>query len=408
MSISDPAATLVRPPLAETSATDHPRLADAIELLAELVGFDTVSTRSNRALIERIDQWLSQRGITSAVKLTPDGEKAVLLANIGPDLEGGVLLSGHTDVVEVADQDWDTPPFELHRKGDRLHGRGSCDMKGFIACAMAMAPEFAGAGLKRPVQLAFSRDEEIGCLGSCDLLELIDQSGLHPEVAIVGEPTGMQVVAGHKGGLVAHTEFHGVPAHSSLPDEGVSAIPFAARFICHLTDLEAAMAKEADPASPFCPGHGTINPGIIAGGTALNIFAAKCRLSWHYRSMPDEDLDRFIADIEGYLQSELLPGMTARWPGAGLDHQVEAAYPGLKPLAESPALALSRELTGSTKTSVLSIGTEAGYFQQAGISSVVLGPGDIAQAHKPNEFVDIDQLNQCLHFLDRLCERLSA
>ena len=386
----------------------HPRLSDAIQWLQELTAFDTIPTHSNIPLVRHLEERLGAQDIATTTALTPNGDKATFLATIGPNIDGGVVLSGHTDVVDVAGQDWDTPPFSLSEKNGRLYARGACDMKGFLACALAMAPLFAQTPLTRPVYLAFSRDEEIGCAGSADMLALIKQCGANPDVALIGEPTRMKTIVGHKAGLTSSTVFHGVAAHSSMPAEGQSAIPFAARFITHLDNLEKEMARQADATSPFSPPHGTINVGMVHGGTALNIFAARCEMNWHYRAMPDEDLDAFVDRINDFLQNTLLPDMRASGHAVAIENTVNTCYPALAPLPDSPALALVAELIGDVSDDAVSFGTEAGHFQQASIPAVVIGPGDIAQAHKPNEYIEISQLAQCLHFFDKLRSKLSA
>lgn len=385
----------------------HPRLPAAVEWLRQLVAFDTTPPKSNKPLVAHIAARLrDENGIDGAQ--TDGGEdKTTFFATVGPRTDGGAVLSGHTDVVEAAGQKWSSPPFALRESGGKLFARGACDMKGFLACALASAPAFAAAPLKKPVHFAFSRDEEIACAGSEDMLEMIGRCGMRPGAAFIGEPTRMKIVAGHKTGLTMRTVFHGSPAHSSVPSAGVSAIPFAARFVAHLEDLERKMRDAADPASPFNPPYGTINVGTIHGGTALNIFAEHCALDWHYRGMPEDDMDGFAAAIDSYLQRTLLPEMRRGGHPADIGNARMSSYPGLSP-DESSALSLAKTLAGETDYEVVSFGTEAGYFQRAGIPAVVIGPGDINQAHKPDEFVEKTQLSECLFFLEKLCAHLSA
>ena len=383
----------------------HQRLEAATEWLRELTAFETVPGRSNKPMAARIAARLADE--CSARVLQKDGgnDNTSLLAVIGPEVGGGVALSGHTDVVETAGQQWSASPFALAEKDGKLFARGACDMKGFLACALASAPMFAQAKLRRPILLAFSRDEEIACAGSEDMLALIAESGLKPSAAIVGEPTRMKIVAAHKTGLTMRTVFRGVAAHSSMPKAGVSAIPFAARFVSHLQDLESAMTARAESPSPFDPPHGTINVGTIRGGTALNIFAEECAMDWHYRGMPEDDMDAFAAGVDSFLQNELLPQMRQGGHAASIVNTRLSSYPGLIP-RPSPALTLAEELTGDSGRRAVSFGTEAGHFQQHGIDAVVVGPGDINQAHKPDEYIEISQLEECLRFMDRLCARM--
>ena len=385
----------------------HPRLSAAVEWLRELVSFNTVPSESNKPLVAHVAKRLREEcGVIGA--RMPGGEnKESFLASIGPAVSGGVALSGHTDVVEVSEREWTSPPFALAERGGKLYARGACDMKGFLACALASAPVFCAAPLKKPVHFAFSRDEEIACAGSEDMLKMFSEGGLRPAAAVVGEPTRMQTVAGHKTGLTFRTVFYGSAAHSSMPSAGVSAIPFAARFVSHLQKLEAEMAAAADSSSLFVPPYGTINVGTIRGGAALNIFAAECEMEWHYRGMPEDDMEKFANDVDEYLQKTLLPEMRAGGHPADIVNKRMSSYPGLLP-EESAALELVESLTGNTERGAVSFGTEAGHFQRAGISAAVIGPGDIAQAHKPDEYIEISQLAECLEFMDKLCARLSA
>ncbi|MDM5147010.1 acetylornithine deacetylase [Candidatus Persebacteraceae bacterium Df01] len=388
--------------------TTHPRLPDAIQWLRELVAFDTIPSHNNINLVRYVETKLREININSTICPTNDGGKASLLATIGPTVDGGVVLSGHTDVVDTAGQQWATPPFELCESNGRLYARGSCDMKGFVACALAMAPVFSAATLSRPIHLAFSRDEETGCLGSADILALLKDSGMKPAAAIVGEPTHMKIIAGHKSGVSVKTIFHGVPAHSATPAAGISAIRFAARFITHLESLETDLRRRAPADSPFVPPHATVNTGVITGGTALNIIAARCEVNWHYRGMPSDKPEDFVAQVEDFLQNTLLPEMRASGHPATIENIVNSFEPALAPRPDSPAHQIAVKLTGNTDSDVVPFCTEAGHFQQDGISAVVIGPGDIAQAHKPDEYIEISQLAECLHFLDNLCTHLTT
>lgn len=385
----------------------HPRLSSAIKLLGELIAFNTQSAKSNLSLVEHVSDYLQSIGIKSATRLDESGEKASLLAHVGPAKNGGVALSGHTDVVDALGQKWQTPPFEITEKDGKLYGRGSCDMKGFIACVLASLPDFLAADLRLPAHVALSRDEELGSIGMKDMLALIEESGLRPAAAIVGEPTCMAVVAGHKAGCEMKTVFTGSEAHSSMPDAGVSAVHYAARFVIFLQELSAKMAASPTPDSPFSPPYGTINVGMLNGGTALNIIAGHCEVMWHYRPLPTDDSDAVIGEVEKYLYDELLPQMRAGGHPAQIVNEAVARYPGLTPCADSPAVMLAQSLSGLSNYAVVPFGADSGHFEKDNIPAVLIGPGDIAQAHKPDEFVEISELEKCLLFLDKLRERLS-
>lgn len=374
-----------------------------MSLLAELVAFNTESSRSNLALVRRAESVLSDVGAATAVKKNAAGDKASLFATIGPAVSGGVVLSGHSDVVDALKQTWRSPPFELTEADGRLHARGACDMKGFVACALAQAPAFAAAKLKRPLHVALSRDEEIGSIGMPDMLAMIAQTGLSPAAAIVGEPTRMRVVSGHKAGYEMRTTFTGVAAHSSLPAAGASAIVPAARFAVFLAALSESMARTPAAGSPFEPPHGIINVGIVRGGSARNIVADHCEVQWHYRPLPEDDAAGVVAQAERYCEEELLPMMRVNGHAAEIKTITDAYYPGLAPRPGGSAVRLAQTLLDDdSPPAVAPYGADAGYFQQAGIPAVLVGPGDIAQAHKPDEFIAVSELERCLRFLDAL------
>ena len=384
----------------------HPLLSNTVSLLTTLTSFNTESELSNLELVRHVDGYLRDAGIKTTIKKDDSGDKASLLAVMGPANDGGVVLSGHTDVVSVRGQHWQTPPFELSEKDGRLHARGACDMKGFIACVLAQAPAFAAATLKKPALIALSRDEEIGSVGMPDMLALIRESGLSPAAAVVGEPTRMRVVAGHKSGFEMRTIFTGIAAHSSTPDDGVSATVPAARFVVFLADLSARMAATPTVESPFNPPYGIINIGIIRGGNARNIIADRCEVQWHYRPLPQDDAAAVVAEAQRHAEKVLLPMMRGGGHPAKVETVTDAAYPGLLPQPQSAAVLLAQQLLGEDGFSVAPYGADAGYFQQAGIPAVIVGPGDIAQAHKPDEFIAVDELERCLHFLDKLLAHL--
>jgi acetylornithine deacetylase len=373
------------------------------EILEALVGFDTVSARSNMALIHWVRDYLLRHGIDSEVIPDADGGKANLYATIGPRRAGGVVLSGHTDVVPVEGQAWSSDPFRLTARDGRLYGRGSADMKGFIACALAAVPDFAAAPLKTPIHLAFSYDEEVGCIGVPHLLARLVRDLPKPRAAIIGEPTMMKVVTGHKGLAAWRTIFTGVEAHSSRIEEAASAIFAASRFIEYLRGVAAELRSGAqDP--DFHPPFTTINVGKIQGGQAVNIVPGRCVVDWEFRPLPGTDAVALGDRIRRYVEAELRPALKAGHDGADVELIQLAGGPGLAPEPGSVAEALARRLTGANRSGTVAYGTEAGHFQRSGISAVVCGPGDIEQAHKPDEFVALDQLAQCESFLARLKE----
>ena len=379
----------------------------AIEELARLVAFDTTSRGSNLELIAYVEAQLTAIGVASRRVSNADGSKANLLASVGPDLAGGVVLSGHTDVVPVDGQAWTSDPFTLTRRGDRLYGRGTCDMKGFIALALAAAPEFAQGGLARPVHLAFSYDEEVGCLGAPDLIREIAERLPKPAAVVVGEPTSMEAVSGHKGVCSFRVKVSGHEAHSSLTHLGASANMAAIRLMASLNALAERLARDADPASPFLPKGATLTVGVINGGTALNILARSCTFGFDLRTPPGADplalLAPFVAEAEA-LDAEL----KARFPDAGVVVERRSLVPALAPVPDGPAEALARRLAGDNGPArVASYAAEAGQFQAAGHSVVICGPGSIDQAHQPDEYVEVAQMERGAAFMARLAEALA-
>lgn len=386
----------------------HPLLSETLALLSSLVAHNTDPTRSNQALVTEVETYLRECGLTAITAPDESGEKISLLCRIGPETDGGIVLSGHTDVVSVEGQHWQTPPFALNERDGCYYARGACDMKGFIACVLAQAPHFAAAKLNKPVYIALSRDEEIGSVGMPQMLDMVGQSGTAPAAAIVGEPTQMKIVAGHKAGYEMLTIFTGAEAHSSMPAAGSSANVPAARFIVFLEELSEAMTKQPVADSLFNPPYGTINIGIVRGGTAKNIIAGKCVVDWHYRSLPHEDPEVIIEKARRYAAEVLLPQMRAGGHQAAIEVVTESSYPGLTPDENSPALQLARQLTGEADYQVVSFGADSGHWQRGGIPAVLVGPGSIEQAHKPDEFITADQLSRCLVFLDNLREYLET
>ena len=382
------------------------------EMLEKLVGFDTVSAKSNLALVQFAKDYLEGHG--ARVHLMPDetGEKAALLANIGPEVPGGMVLSGHTDVVPVEGQAWSSDPFSVVERDGRLYGRGTCDMKGFDALALCAAAEAAGAGLKRPLQIAFSFDEELGCRGAPPLVAEMRRVLPPASAVIVGEPTMMGVVSTHKGGAGFTTYVHGVEVHSSQVHKGVSAVMTAARLVTWLEDrmAENRARAEAEPyaeAEGFEPPWTTLHVGMFHGGTAGNITAKDAWFSTDIRVVPPEVpaewADRYIAEC-ARLEAEIRKVR----PEARIDPQPRIPVPPCRREQNGEAERVARILTGDNAERAVAYGTEAGFFQEAGYSTIVCGPGDIAQAHQPDEFLEADQLDKGEAFMKRLVEMLAA
>lgn len=388
---------------------DQAPTTDAIlDELAALIAFPTVSSETNRPLIDHAAEVLRGHGAVVDVIPAPDNDaKASLWATIGPQVDGGVVLSGHSDVVPVAGQDWTSPPFELTRRETRVYGRGTADMKGFAACAIACAPMLAAMPLKKPVHIALTYDEEIGCLGAPKLLRWVAQQPLKPAIAFIGEPTLMDVVNAHKGISVLRTTIRGVEAHSSLSHMGVSAVGLAARAISLLIDMEAELAAaRTDPA--FCPAHTTINANVIHGGTAVNILAGEASFQWNVRPIPGDDGAAIVARFAAEMEARFIAPLRERFPSVSLTTELISSTPALLPEAEGRAETLAKMLARANNAIAVPYAAEAGQFQQAGLSAVIVGPGSIEQAHKPDEWVEIAQLERCAAFIGRLGAHLSV
>ncbi|MBS0546907.1 MAG: acetylornithine deacetylase [Proteobacteria bacterium] len=375
----------------------------SIEMLKRLVAFDTTSRNSNLDLIKYIQSYLDDHGVKSTLVPNEDGTKANLFATIGPETEGGIVLSGHTDVVPVDGQPWETDPWTLTEKPDgKLYGRGTCDMKGFIAVALSHVPKFQKARLKVPMHFAFSYDEEIGCLGAHSLAEKLMGNVPRPQAVIVGEPTMMSVVNAQNAGGGLNATFTGFEAHSSMTHLGVNAIHFAGEFIHWLNELQAELAERKHPHLDTVPNHTTINVGIIIGGTAGNILARECVLNWGYRTLPGDDNTEVQRRAEKYVAELLLPKMRAKHPDANIVIKRRSFVPGLLPQENEEAAKLALEWTGGNRTYAVPYGTEAGIFRGHGVPTVICGPGDISQAHQPNEFVAKSQMDACDTFVGKM------
>jgi acetylornithine deacetylase len=384
---------------------NHRRLTPQ-EMLERLVAFPTVSADSNLECIEFIRTYLDRYGIGSTLVFNAERTKANLFATIGPNVAGGVVLSGHTDVVPAGEPNWTSSPWTLSERDGRLYGRGACDMKGFDALVLAAVPDMVAAGLNRPIHIALSYDEEVGCRGAPSLVEAMVAAIATPCAVIVGEPTRMEPVTGHKGSLSFFTKVRGHAAHSSRIDTAVSAVMTSARLVTWLDDTMAENRRTAIP-SVFEPPYTTLHCGMIKGGTAANIVADSCEFVTDIRAIPTEDPADFKRRYEAYIRDAIEPAMKQIAPDAGVDIIERSFVPGLKPEEEGSSERLVRELTGANSVSVVSYGTEAGFFQAAGWSTVVCGPGDIAQAHKADEYLDVSQLQAGAEFMRRLIRRLS-
>jgi acetylornithine deacetylase len=374
----------------------------AVAILERLVAFDTVSATSNLDLVGWVADYLDGLGIESVLTRNAEGTKANLYATVGPGGRGGIILSGHTDVVPVAGQAWTSDPFRLDARGERLYGRGTADMKGFIALVLAMVPNALASPLQIPLHIALSYDEEVGCLGVPALIRSLPEGAARPRLAIIGEPTGMQVANAHKGIHFLRTRLTGHEAHSSMPERGVNAIAAAAEIIVEIGRL-AAQCRAAAPAdSRFDPPYTSFNIGRIAGGAAVNIIARDCAFDWEFRPVPGEDAAALRRRIDDFIMADLLPRLRAGHPDAAVETETMALVPPLVPDPGSPAETLARDLTGANEATTIAFATEAGLFQAAGIPAVICGPGSIEVAHQPDEFITRDQLAAGGAFLDRL------
>jgi len=388
--------------------TPEALVADTLPVLARLIGFDTTSRDSNLALIEHVETLLSALGVAATRVPNTEGTKANLYATLGPPVEGGVVLSGHTDVVPVDGQPWTSDPFALTERDGRLYGRGACDMKGFLALALAAAPIFAEGGrLKRPVHFAFSYDEEVGCVGAPSMIAEIAQALPRPAAVIVGEPTNMEVVRGHKGIVSYVVTVTGHEAHSSLTHLGLSANMAAIRLMHRLEELAQALEDKADPASPFLPKHATLTIGQIKGGTAVNILARECVFVFDLRCPPGLDPDAVLAPFLAEARS-LDRAMKARFPHSGVEVARRSTTPAFAPEPDGEAERIARRLAGDNgPPRVVPYAAEAGQFQQGGFSTVICGPGSIEQAHQPDEYVERRQIERGAAFMLRLAEFLT-
>ncbi|MBI1980901.1 MAG: acetylornithine deacetylase [Methylocystis sp.] len=383
------------------------RLEDAIDMLSRLVAFDTVSSKSNLPLIDFVETYLREQDVRFVRAPNAAGDKAALFVTIGPNVDGGVLLSGHTDVVPVAGQAWSGDPFTLRRDATRLYGRGAVDMKGFDAACLAMIPEFRAAPLSRPIHILLSYDEETTCLGPLDVIARFGADLPRPSAVIVGEPTSMEIADAHKSVATFVTRVRGFEIHSANLHRGVSAVHVACKLVCELDRVSAELRAMGDPSGRFDPPFSSIHVGVIHGGTARNIVAKDCEFLWEFRGLPGASPNFALDRLESCCD-ELRQSIFVGFPEAGVQTTMENQVPGLAPQPGSEAETLALRLAKRNATIAVPYATEAGQFQRAGMAAVVCGPGRIDQAHQPDEYIDIAELAACLEFLRGLARELQS
>jgi len=384
------------------SETNSESATQTKQLLSQLLAFDTTSRESNLALIDFISGYLQQLGIESTIIFNQDKTKANLYARLGPEGDGGVMLSGHTDVVPVDGQDWSVNPFQLSESDGKYYGRGSADMKGFIASVLASVPQFQKITLRMPLYLAFSYDEEVGCLGVRSLIDHLKASPQKPAMCIVGEPTEMKPVYGHKGKVAMRCKVHGHACHSAYAPEGVNAIEYAAKVINKITELAEPLKAHQD--DRFDPPYSTLQTGVIRGGAALNIVPEYCQFDFEMRYLPEANANNTFTTLQDYVQRELTLKMQSVHSQANIQFESLAAYPPLLTDPQSEFAQWLANWSGTKSFETVAFGTEGGLFDEAGVATLVCGPGSMEQGHKPDEFVSIEQLDKCTKMLDNLQE----
>ena len=382
--------------------------AEAIILLERLVAFESVSDVSNLPLIDFVEDYLREHGVASLRAPNASGDKAALLATIGPTIDGGVVLSGHTDVVPVAGQSWTTDPFVLRRADGRLYGRGAVDMKGFDAIILAMVPHFQAAKLVKPIHILLSYDEETSCRGSLDVIARFGVDLPRPGAVIVGEPTSMRVADAHKSVATFRTIVTGVEAHSAKPSLGANAIAAAADIVVEIYRLARALEAPELCDPRFDPPCSTLHVGAIHGGGVRNILARECAFDWEFRGLPGAAARSALGDVQSYIDQTALPRLRRFTQIPRIETIAEVDVPGLEARPGSLAETLALKLTRSNRTSAVSYATEAGQFQRAGLASIVCGPGSIDQAHKPDEYIEVAQIEAGIAFMRRLAAELSS
>ena len=382
---------------------------NSVKILADLIAFKTVSGEDNTSLIDYCDDILKALGATSFRTFDEDKKRANLFATIKSKKTNDkipIILSGHTDVVPVS-KSWSSDPFKATIKGDKLYGRGSCDMKGFIACALAYAPIFSKANLDRDIHFSFTFDEETACQGAPILIEELKKRGIKIGLCIVGEPTNMKIIDAHKGCYEYTTYFEGLAGHGSAPDKGVNAVEYAVRFVNKLLELRKILKSRTPKNSVFDPPYTTLQIGGISGGIARNVIADKCNVDWELRPVIKEDGEFVNLEIDKFVNETLLPEMKKIHPNSSIKKEIIGEIIGFNKEHKSDACELISSITGDNSREVVSFGTEAGLFQEIGISTVVCGPGSIEQAHKVDEFIKLDQIKECLKLLEGIKNKLS-
>ncbi|MDC1286548.1 acetylornithine deacetylase [Gammaproteobacteria bacterium] len=375
------------------------------QILARLIAFDTTSTSSNLQLIDFVRNLLDEHAIATLLVHNDDRSRANLYATIGPDDVGGVMLSGHTDVVPTTGQDWHSDPYQMLTDDEQLVGRGTCDMKGFIACVLSALPEISSRPLKTPIHLAFSYDEEIGCVGAKRLVETMAGFAVKPRIGLIGEPTDMAMVLGHKGKVSYRVTVTGLSCHSAYISNGVNAVEYAAELIAFIRAMNARVQQQQLDQSYSVP-HSTFHVGNIIGGTALNIVPRQCQFEFEIRNLPQQDIETLVHDIKHYASDVLLVDMCARYPKASIEFDELSYYPGLRTDPASTVIAYTRAINPIDRLGDnVSFGTEAGLFDNLGINCLVCGPGSIDQAHKPDEYVKREQLAYCDQMIESLVHR---
>jgi acetylornithine deacetylase len=400
---------LVKPPvMPQANLVQDERLDAALAMLERLIGFDTESAKSNLGLVAFVEDYLKSLGVAYVKIPNAAGDKAALFASVGPSRDGGVVLSGHTDVVPVEGQTWASDPFKLRRREvDRVYGRGACDMKGFDAVCLAMIPEFQRARLALPVHILLSYDEETTCCGPLDTIARFGTDLPRPGAVIVGEPTLMQVADAHKSVAAYASIVHGHEAHSSKPSLGASAIEAACDLLSELYRFGRELATSGDPTGRFDPPASTIHVGTIHGGTARNIMAGLCAFRWEFRALPGVAQSLAVRRLEEYAAHVVTPRLTRYANDAFIETVTEVEVPGLKPESGSTAATLALKLAQANRTIAIPFASEAGQFQLAKLSAVVCGPGSVDQAHQPDEYIEIAQIETCIAFMRRLAAELS-
>jgi len=378
----------------------------SLDMIRQLVEMPTVSRDSNLDLIHWIRDHLKGMGVDATLVHDATGRKANLYATLGPQDRPGIVLSGHTDVVPVDGQDWQTDPFRIAEKDGLLYGRGTSDMKSFVAIALSYAPKFLAQPLQTPIHYAFTYDEEVGCLGAKRLIEVLRDMPVKPKACIVGEPTEMQVIGQHKGKKSWRVDVRGFECHSSLTHLGANAVEAAAELIAFIKALARRKQAKGPFDGEFAPPHTSLHTGTVHGGTALNIVPKDCSFLWEIRYLPQDDVDALYDEVVAYAREKLEPELKAIDPACGFSFTQISGFPGLATRDSAGVVELAKALTGANRISKVSFGTEAGLFSESGIPTIVCGPGSIEQAHKPNEFIALDQIAQCEAFMDRLLERV--